>query len=133
MRIQGGSAQESGTWFIEQNPAGTAPLKKLHASAQLGGIHAVIVFSLFLVLFAATVLIGGHAAIDPLLQSADEVHDARTPADVVYAMPDGEFCRHMSYDNVTGEQTGGSIRRCDNDIAARTHTRSYRHFTWQAN
>jgi hypothetical protein len=133
MRVHAGSARESGTWFIGPNRASTAPLRKRHARARFGGAHAVIVFSLFLVLFAATVLIGGHAAIDPLLQSAAEARDSRTSGDIVYTMPDGIFCRHLSYDNVTGEQTGGSIRPCDNDIVARNHVRSYRHFTWQAN
>jgi hypothetical protein len=134
MRVLAGSAQESGKSFIEPNRPSAAPLRKLHAArARLGGTHAVIVFSLFLVLFATTLLIGGHAAIDPLLQSAAEARDSRTSADIVYTMPDGVFCRHLSYDNVTGEQTGGSIRPCDNDIVARNHMRSYRHFTWQAN
>ena len=133
MRVHAGSAQKSVTWFIEPNRVSTVPSKKLHARARLGGTHAVIVFSLFLVLFAATVLIGGHAAIDPLLHSAAEARDSQTSGDIVYTMPDGVFCRHLSYDNVTGEQTGGSIRLCDNDIVARSHVRSYRHFTWQAN
>jgi hypothetical protein len=132
MRVHAGAAQESAKWSVEPNRISTAPLKKLRARARLGGTHAVIVFSLFLVLFAATLLIGGHAAIDPLLQSAAEARDSRTSGEIVYTMPDGEFCRHLSYDNVTGEQTGGSIRRCDNDIVARSHVRSYRHFTWQA-
>jgi hypothetical protein len=133
MRVHAGSAQKSATWFIEPNHASTAPLRKRHVRARFGGAHVVIVFSLFLVLFAATLLIGGHAAIDPLLQSAAEARDARTSAEIVYTMPDGKFCRHMSYDNVTGEQTGGSIRPCDNDIVARSQVRSYRHFTWQNN
>ena len=133
MRVHTRSAQESGTWFSAPNQASTAPLRRPHAQARLGGSHVAIVFSLFLVLFAATLLIGGHAAIDPLLQSAAEARDSRNTGDIVYTMPDGKFCRHMSYDNVTGEQTGGSIRPCDNDILARSRVRSYRHFTWQTN
>jgi hypothetical protein len=133
MRVHAGSAQKSGPWFIGPNHASTAPLRKLHARARPGGTHAVIVFSLFLVLFAATLLVGGHAAIDPLLQSAAEARDSRTSGDIVYTMPDGVFCRHLSYDNVTGQQSGGSIRPCDNDIVAPNHGRSYRPFTWQTN
>ncbi len=133
MRVHTGSAPKSSTWFIGPNRVSTAPLKRSHVRARFGGAHVVIVFSLFLVLFAATLLIGGHAAIDPLLQSAAEARDSRNAGDIVYTMPDGKFCRHMSYDNVTGEQTGGSIRPCDYDIVARNPTRSYRHFTWQAN
>jgi hypothetical protein len=133
MRVHTGSAQKSSTWFIGPNRVSTAPLKRSRVRARFGGTHVVIVFSLFLVLFAATLLIGGHAAIDPLLQSAAEARDTQNAGDIVYTMPDGKFCRHMSYDNVTGEQTVGSIRPCDNDIVARNHTRSYRHFTWQNN
>lgn len=133
MRDHAGSVQGSRPWFIGPNRANTAPLRLPRARARLGGTHAVIVFSLFLVLFAATLLIGGHAAIDPLLQSAAEARDSRNAGDIVYTMPDGKFCRHSSYDNVTGEQTGGTIRPCDNDILARSHLRSYRHFTWQTN
>ncbi len=133
MRVHAGSVQGSGTWFVGPNRASTAPLRKPRARARLGGTHAVIVFSLFLVLFAATLLIGGHAAIDPLLQSAADARDSRNAGDIVYTMPDGKFCRHLSYDNVTGEQTGGSIRPCDNDIVTRNHVRSSRHFTWQTN
>ena len=32
-------------------------------------------------------------------------------------MPDGIFCRHMSFDNVTAEMTEGAIERCADDIA----------------
>jgi hypothetical protein len=52
--------------------------------------------------------------------------------DVVYTMPDGVFCRHMSYDNVTGVQTGGSLQRCDSDIV-RDRGRSNSRFTWHTN
>ncbi len=123
---------ESGTWFTEPNQTSLPRLKRPHAQAWGGGTHAVIVFSLFLVLFAATLLIGGHAAIDPLLQSAVESRDPRSAGDIVYAMPDGQFCRHMSYDNVTAAQTGGSLQPCDHGIF-RDRARSNRHFTWQNN
>jgi hypothetical protein len=132
MRVPAESGQKPGTWFIEPNRASTAPLKRPHARARLNGTHVVTVFSLFLVFFTATLLIGGHAAIDPLLQSAAEARDSRSAGDIVYTMPGGLLCRHMSYDNVTGEQTGGSLQPCDSDIV-RDRTRSNRHFTWQTN
>jgi hypothetical protein len=133
MRIRAASSQEPGARFIESNPASTVRLKR-PARTWSGQGHVAIVSSLFLVLFAATLLVGGHAAIDPLLQSAlqsvAEEHDSRSKGDIVYTMPDGVFCRHMSYDNVTGEQTGGSLQRCDGDIV-RDGGRANRHFTWQ--
>jgi hypothetical protein len=132
MRYHAGAAQGPGPWFVASNPASVVPLKRPRARARLRGTHVVIVFSLFFVLCAATLLIGGRAAIDPLLQSAAEARDSWSAGDLVYAMPDGVLCRHMSYDNVTGEQTGGSLEPCENDIV-RGRTRAVRHFTWQAN
>jgi hypothetical protein len=134
MRTRAASSQEPGAWSIESNHASTARLKRPPARTWSGEGHVVIVSSLFLVLFAATLLVGGHAAIDPLLQSAlqsaAEERDARSAGDIVYTMPDGVFCRHMSYDNVTGEQTGGSLQRCGGDIV-RDGGRSNGHFKWQ--
>jgi hypothetical protein len=71
-----------------------------------------IASSLFLLFLAAALLIGGHATIDPLLRSAFAVRDANGTGDLVFTMPDGIFCRHMSFDNVTAEITEGAIERC---------------------
>jgi hypothetical protein len=79
--------------------------------------RAIIVSSLFLVLLAATLLFGGHAAIDPLLRSATAAREARAVGDVVYSMPDGKFCRHMTFDNGTGDMVEGTVERCPDDIA----------------
>jgi hypothetical protein len=79
--------------------------------------RAIIVSSLFLVLLAATLLFGGHAALDPLLRSARSAREAWAMGDVVYAMPDGKFCRHMTFDNGTGDIAEGTVERCPDDIA----------------
>ena len=131
MRVYASPSRESRSWFVKLNRVNMAPLKRL-ARTWSGEIHVVVVSSLFLVLFTATFLIGGHAAIDSLLQSAAKERDSRNVGDIVYTMPDGVFCRHMSYDNVTGEQTGGSVQRCDSDIV-RNRGRSNSHFTWHTN
>ena len=131
MRVYASPSREPRSWFVKLNRASTTPLKRL-ARTWSGEIHVVVVSSLFLVLFAATFLIGGHAAIDSLLQSAAEQRDSRNVGDIVYAMPDGVFCRHMSYDNITGVQTGGSLQPCDSDIV-RDRGRSNSHFTWHTN
>jgi hypothetical protein len=89
----------------------------------------VIVFSLFLVLIAGALLVGGHAAIDPLLQSAIAARESKGMGDVIYAMPDGTFCRHMSFDNVTGEAVEGAVERCSDDIS-RERARSIKSFAW---
>ena len=75
MRAPQGSSTDPGAWFIEANRVSMASLTKRHSRArfddgQAASGRVVIVSSLFLVLLTAALLIGGHAAIDPLLQSA---------------------------------------------------------------
>jgi hypothetical protein len=91
--------------------------------------RAVIASSTFLVLFAGTLLVGGHAAIDPLLRSVAQARESRAVGDIVYTMPDGKFCRHMSFDNATAEMTENAIAPCQNDIA-RNRPRESRGFAW---
>lgn len=71
-----------------------------------------VVLSLFLVLLAAALLVGGRAVIDPLLQAAADAREAKRVGQIVYTMPDGTFCRHLSFDNTTGELTEGAIETC---------------------
>jgi hypothetical protein len=79
--------------------------------------RAGIVCALFLVLIAAALLIGGQAAIDPLLRSAIAARETKALGDVFYAMPDGVYCRHMSFDNATAEVIEGALEPCSRDIA----------------
>jgi hypothetical protein len=92
--------------------------------------RAIIVSSLFLVLLAATLLFGGHAAIDPLLRSATAAREARAVGDVVYSMPDGKFCRHMTFDNGTGDMVEGTVERCPDDIARDEFRNTGNGFAW---
>jgi len=99
--------------------------------AKVRSVHVVIVSALFLVLFAATLLVGGHAAIDQLVQAATEPRDPRGASSVVYTMPDGIFCRHVSFDNVTAQMTEGPIERCATDVTiARARARP-KAFAWR--
>jgi len=91
--------------------------------------RAVIASSVFLVVIASALLLGGHAAIDPLVRSAIAAQEAKGIGDVVYAMPDGIYCRHLSFDNTTAEVTEASLERCASDIV-REHGRSPRGFVW---
>jgi hypothetical protein len=50
-----------------------------------------IVLSLFLVLLAAALLVGGRAFIDPMLRAAAEVREAHQVGEIVLAMPDGTW------------------------------------------
>jgi hypothetical protein len=76
-----------------------------------------IVLSLFLVLLAGALLVGGHALIDPLLQSAAAARAAKRMGEVVYSMPDRTFCRHLSFDNATAELSEGAVEECPKNLA----------------
>jgi hypothetical protein len=78
--------------------------------------RAVIISSAFIVLLTTALLIGGHAAIDPFLHRSQDMLDARGSGDVVVTMPDGKFCRHMSFDNTTASMVEGTIEPCRVDI-----------------
>jgi hypothetical protein len=91
----------------------------------------VMVASLFLALLAAALLAGGHNAIDPLLQAATAAREARGVGEIVYTLPDGVFCRHMSFDNTTAEVVDSRVERCRTDIAG-DRVRPGRGFAWGA-
>jgi len=127
---------DAGAWFVEADHVSVTALARRRSRARMDEERArsgrvVIVSSLFLVLFTAALLVGGHAAIDPLLQSAVNARETKGIGEVVVAMPDGIFCRHLSFDNVTAEITEGGIERCTKDIAGnRPHTGLG--FAWRA-
>jgi len=91
--------------------------------------RAAIVSSLFLVVLAFGLLLGGHAAIDPLLRSAMASREAKGMGDVLYAMPDGIYCRHLSFDNATAEVAESAIAHCPDDVV-RDHAHGARGFAW---
>jgi hypothetical protein len=127
---------DAGAWFVEADHVSVTALARRRSRARMDEERAksgrvVIVSSLFLVLFTAALLVGGHAAIDPLLQSAVNARETKGTGEVVVTMPDGIFCRHLSFDNVTAEITEGGIERCASDIAGnRPHPG--RGFAWRA-
>ena len=78
-----------------------------------------IVFSLFLALLATALLVGGRVVIDPLLQAAAAARETNRVGEIVYTMPDGIFCRHLSFDNVTADLTEGAVEKCGSNVAPR--------------
>lgn len=131
------ASSEAGSWFPGSGRVSVTALVRRRTQTRLDEERAkstrvVIVSSLFLVLFAAALLIGGHAAIDPLLQAAAEAREAKGLGDVVYTMPDGIFCRHMSFDNVTAEVTRNTVERCPNSVVG-GRARTTKSFSWGAN
>jgi hypothetical protein len=88
-----------------------------------------VVLSVFVAVLAAALLIGGRAVIDPMLQAAMQARGTDRVGAIVYAMPDGIFCRHLSFDNVTAELTEGAVEKCGDEL---TRGRSGRpaNFAW---
>jgi hypothetical protein len=131
-----GSSEQTATWFVEADRVSANP--RARKFLRMGGgddatsAHAAIVSSLFLVVLAASLLFGGHAAIDPLLRSAAAARDAKAVGDVVYSMPDGKFCRHMSFDNLTAEMVEGTVVRCPDDVVRDEFRNKTSGFAWVA-
>lgn len=104
-------------WYVEPDLSGadtrTRGSSRVRRDEERANSLALIVTtSLLFVLFASAIMVGGHAAIGPLLLKGTAASDDNSTGDIVYAMPDGVFCRHMSFDNATGEISGGAVERC---------------------
>jgi hypothetical protein len=122
----------SSTWFVERDRVKAKPhVRKGLRRGNETSLRAVIASSLFLALLAGTMLIGGHAAVDPILRFAIAHRDSSGRGDVLYTMPDGKYCRHMSFDNATDEMIEGDIERCPNDIVSE-HGHTTMGFEWGA-
>jgi hypothetical protein len=91
--------------------------------------RAIIASLLFLVVLAPALLVGGRAALAPLLQSAMAAREAKGLGEVLYAMPDGIYCRHVTFDNATAEAAETSIQQCPDEII-RERARNSKGFAW---
>ena len=109
---------------------GLSRIRLQEQRAQSAGI--AIVYSLCFVLIAAALLVGGQAVIGPMLRNAIAAREAKGTGDVVYTMPDGVFCRHMSFDNITAEVTEGAIERCPEGPARGPSSGAAARFSWGA-
>ena len=74
--------------------------------------RVAFILSLFLAFLAAALLIGGRTFIDPMLRAASEARQSKRMGEVVFTMPDGAFCRHLSFDNKTAEISESTMDRC---------------------
>ncbi len=91
-------------------PRSTGRVRRDEQQAKVSRL--AVVLSLFLVLLAAAALVGGRAVIDPMLGAAAEAREANRVGDIVFTMPDGAVCRHLSFDNTTAEISESSAARC---------------------
>jgi hypothetical protein len=138
MRVVRKTHTQAAEWLADAVSTYTRPPEKrklmpTRPSTDTAGssIRAVIASSVFIILLSAALLVGGHAAIDPFLHPALEA-DARGSSDVVVTMPDGKFCRHMSFDNTMGTMVEGTIAPCTVDITRdkRPAVSQERGFAW---
>lgn len=133
MHAADGTSPPSATWFVEPDPAGAGRRGQKGARARREddtSMRAVIVSTLFLVLFTTAIVFGGRAAIDPLLRMASAARHSEAAGDIIIPMPDGKFCRHMSYDNRTSEINEGDIEPCPDDFLRGQFRNSGHGFTW---
>jgi hypothetical protein len=130
MRTGREATMRSPSWFTAPNhDSGNARPRPRRAGVGQTSVRAIIASSAFLVLFSVTLMVGGHAAIDPLLRSAMAARETRELGDIVVTMSDGKFCRHMSFDNATAEVVEGKLGPCPENVA-KGQFRTYRSFAW---
>jgi|SRR5579863_6917421 len=93
--------------------------------------RVAVVLSLFLVVLAAGLMVGGKAVIDPLLQKAAERREANRMGDIVFSMRGGMLCRHLAFDNKTAAITEGAVAPCESDVRSKKGTLA-QGFAWGA-
>ena len=94
-------------------------------------IRTAVVLSLFMLFLVGALLLGGRAAIDPLLQAAGDGREARREGQIILTMPDGIYCRHVAFDNTTGAFSERTVEQCANDIS-KPRTRESIGFAWRS-
>ena len=109
---------ESMDWYVEPNHFGGrrtafALSRRRRADERANSLALAVTTALLFVLVAAAVMFGGRAALAPLLpRDAATMLKANRTGAIVYAMPDGVFCRRMAFDNTTAEVTSVAVERC---------------------
>lgn len=136
MSVSDQAGPDAGAWFVEADHVSVTALARRRWRARLYDERAksarvIIVSSLFLAFIALALMMGGHAAIAPFLQSAMQARDTHESGDIVVKMRDGIYCRHMSFDNVTAEVNEGAIQRCDEDVFRARPRPPSRGFAWR--
>jgi len=126
------TGRHDAAWFVEPDHATKRRGRKAARARrdEATSTRAIIVSSVFLVLFTNALLVGGHAAIDPLLRLATTAGNTRSLGDVVVPMPDGKFCRHLSFDNATAEMVEGTVEPCPENLVKGQFRSAGRGFIW---
>lgn len=136
------TAKPAGTGAVSLSPTANVAVQRAarrslqahREEQQTKAARVAVILSLFLALVAATLLVGGRVVIDPMLRAAAEAREAHRVGDVVFTMPDGAFCRHLSFDNKTAEIVESTSQRCpEARPGGRGPDSSTKGFAWGAN
>ena len=134
-----GVGQQAGTkeewWVGAADQINRRALARRSVQARRDEQHAknariAVVLSLFLVLLGAALLVGGRGVVDPLLRAVADERESKRMGEIVYTMADGAYCRHLSFDNMSGEVTERAIQLCTGENIARPRTRNAIGFAW---
>ena len=137
MSIGKPAATDSAQWYVQADHVRRIGhgLHATHAGfneRRANSLALIITTSLLFALFASALMVGGHAVITPLLRApAADGASVNNRGDIVYTMPDGTFCQHVTFDNSTGQMSQGSIDRCDPDASGGSGNRGSG-FKWGA-
>jgi hypothetical protein len=94
---------------------------------------APLAIALFLALVVTALLTVGHTLIDPVLTRVTQTRPTNRVGDVVLAMPDGVFCRHLSFDNKTAEVLESGVDHCPYAAAGESgRSANVNGFSWGA-
>jgi hypothetical protein len=91
-----------------------------------------VVLALFLVLLIGALLVTCRAVIDSMLQAPPDPRVANKVGDIVFTLPDGAFCRHLSFNNATAELMESSAAPCPEAKPRGGSERPSSHFAWGA-
>lgn len=83
------------------------------AAAQGKFVRVAIICAFFAALFIIASAAGVQSMIEAARRKVEEQHESRRVSHVVYTMPDKTFCRHVSFDNVSGRIKEEGVRLCD--------------------
>jgi len=113
---------DSAQWYVQPDRHTRLLGHGLHAShaglndKRANSLALIITTSLLFVLLASALMVGGRVIISPLLSESAITGRFNDRGDIVYTMPDGSFCQHMTFSNTTGRITPGGIDRCDPSV-----------------
>lgn len=91
-----------------------------------------VVLALFLVLLIGALLVTCRAVINSMLQAPPDPRVANKVGDIVFTLPDGAFCRHLSFNNATAELMESSAAPCPEAKPRGGSERPSSHFAWGA-